>query len=197
VVILLSQVYPNLIATAFSAFLSRGNLSLFDAHFALAVAASPVTFYICFSAYLDAFRFQSTLFNRITSSKRTIRFLYLLLPWLWIGLHLYTSFSTTAFRNSDLCHGMTFTLWLEFQVVSNFVGVLDVMGMRDLWNDIEGRGGLGAVSLAAMWVWGIYLTRHRDDIYCEFVAQCLRDKPDSPVYKRWPRKIWRVPATCL
>ncbi|KAF8967420.1 hypothetical protein BDZ97DRAFT_1916712 [Flammula alnicola] len=166
VFMLLSQVYPIMIATALS--INTDNLSLFDAHFAVAVTASPVSFYLAYSSIRDAVGRPNTLFQKLKFGKRLIRLLGLALPILWLGVNLVISFSPRAFRNSpEYCQKMTFLGWVEFQTVSNFVGVLDVMGRRDLWNDLQGRGGLGALSLAAMWIWAIYLVRHRHDIYDE------------------------------
>jgi hypothetical protein len=145
VFMLLSQVYPILIATASS--IGSGNLSLFDAHYAVAVTASPITIYLVYSSFRDVFRRPNILFQKLTSSKAVVRYLGLLLPVLWLFVNVMTSFYTKAFSDSPLCRGMTLPLWIEFQIASNFVGVLDVMGRRDLINDIEERGGLGMVSL--------------------------------------------------
>ncbi|KAJ3506807.1 hypothetical protein NLJ89_g6663 [Agrocybe chaxingu] len=49
VVMLLSQIYPIMIATAGS--INSTNLSLFDAHFAVAVTASPVSVYLIMSLF--------------------------------------------------------------------------------------------------------------------------------------------------
>ncbi|KAF9035925.1 hypothetical protein BJ165DRAFT_1615332 [Panaeolus papilionaceus] len=163
VFMLLSQVYPILIATASS--VKTDNLSLFDAHFATAVTASPISVYIAYSSIRDFFLEPNTLFRRIKRGRKVIRFLGASLPFFWIAINVITSFHPRAFQNSpEYCRGVQFSQWLLFQIVSNFVGVLDVMGRRDLWSDIEGRGGLGAVSLISMWIWAIYLVRHRFDI---------------------------------
>jgi hypothetical protein len=163
---LLFQVYPIMLATAAS--INTDNLSLFDAHFAVAVTASPVSVYLAYSAARDVFNRPNTLFRNLTSGKTLIRCLGLALPVLWLAVNLTISFSPRAFRNSpENCQKMTVIGWFEFQVVSNFIGVLDVMGRRDLWNDLEGRGGLGAISLILMWIWAVYLVRHRYDILNE------------------------------
>jgi len=155
-----------MLATAAS--INTNNLSLFDAHFAVAVTASPVSVYLAYSAARDVFNRPNMLFRKLTSGKTLIRCLGLTLPVLWFAINLTISFSPRAFRNSpQYCQKMTFIGWFEFQAVSNFIGVLDVMGRRDLWNDLEGRGGLGAISLALMWIWGVYLVRHRYDILNE------------------------------
>jgi hypothetical protein len=86
---------------------------------------------------------------------------------------------------------MTVIGWFEFQVVSNFIGVLDVMGRRDLWNDLEGRGGLGAISLTLMWIWAVYLVRHRYDILNEIR---LRQEPQAThrFFRRKLLVVWSV-----
>jgi hypothetical protein len=163
---LLFQVYPIMLATAAS--INTDNLSLFDAHFAVAVTASPVSVYLAYSAARDVFNRPNTLFQKLTSGKTLIRCLGLALPVLWLAVNLTISFSPRAFRNSpENCQKMTVIGWFEFQAVSSFIGVLDVMGRRDLWNDLEGRGGLGAISLTLMWIWAVYLVRHRYDILNE------------------------------
>lgn len=193
VVMLLSQVYPNLLATAAS--IGKKNLTLFDAHLALAIAASPVTFYISISAFRDLLGYPNTLFSRISTAKHIIRLLGIFFPILWISLHATTSFSTKAFANSHLCEGMTVSQWIEFQAVSNFIGVLDVMGVRDLWSDLEGRGGLGATSLILAWIWAVYFVRHRGEIFENFQAR-KEEQLLYPIYIRWLRLIWQIPLSC-
>jgi len=116
---LLSQVYPILIATASS--IGSGNLS-FDAHYAIAVTASPITVYLVYSSFRDVFLHPNILFQKLTSSKAVVRYLGLLLPFLWLFVNLMTSFYTKAFSDSELCRGMRLSLWIEFQIASNFVG---------------------------------------------------------------------------
>ncbi|TFK32695.1 hypothetical protein BDQ12DRAFT_707569 [Crucibulum laeve] len=192
VFMLLSQVYPILISTAFS--IGRKSLSLFDAHFAVAVTASPVSVYLAYSSLRDLFGCPNIFFRQITYGKNPIRIMGALLPVLWVTVNIVISFSDTAFMDSDLCKGMTIPRWIEFQTVSNFLGVLDVMGRRDLWNDLEGRGGLGAVSLLSMWIWALYLVRHREDIFEEFRIRRSQDF-DRIFFTRWPRLIWHIPMS--
>jgi hypothetical protein len=190
---LLSQVYPILIATASS--IGSGNLSLFDAHYAVAVTASPITVYLVYSSFRDVFRRPNILFQKLTSSKTVVRYLGLLLPLLWLFVNLMTSFYTKAFSNSALCRGMTLSLWIEFQIASNFVGVLDVMGRRDLINDIEERGGLGMVCLIGMFIWAVYLVRHRYDIFYEYQTRRCELRR-LPTWKRIVFTVWNVPMAC-
>ena len=155
-----------MLATAAS--INTDNLSLFDAHFSVAVTASPVSVYLAYSAARDMFNRPNMLFRKLTYGKSLVRYLGLALPVIWLAINLTITFSPRAFRNSPQnCQKMTFIGWLQFQTLSNFVGVLDVMGQRDLWNDLESRGGLGAISLILMWIWAVYLVRHRYDILNE------------------------------
>jgi hypothetical protein len=193
VFMLLSQVYPILIATASS--IGSGNLSLFDAHYAVAVTASPITIYLVYSSFRDVFRHPNLLFQKLTSSKAVVRYLGLLLPLLWLFVNLMTSFYTKAFSDSPLCRGMTLSLWTEFQIASNFIGVVDVMGRRDLINDIEERGGLGMVSLCGIWIYGIYLVRHRYDIFYEYQTRRYKSRR-LPIWKRIFFTVWYVPVAC-
>ena len=120
---LISQVYRILIATASSIGSKPQNLSLFDAHYAIAVTASPITVYFVYSSYRDVFRIPNTLFQKLASSKAVVRYLGLLLPFLWLFVNLMTSFYAKAFEYSYLCQGLTLSLWIEFQIASNFTGV--------------------------------------------------------------------------
>jgi hypothetical protein len=184
---LLAQVYPIMLATAAS--INTDNLSLFDAHFAVAVTGSPVSVYLAYSAVLDLFNNPNTLFRKLAHGKTLIRCLGLALPVLWFAINLTISFSPRAFRNSpENCQKMTIVGWFEFQVVSNFIGVLDVMGRRDLWNDLQERGGLGAISLALMWIWAVYLVRHRYDILNEIRLRQER----QATHKFFRRKLFAV-----
>ena len=193
---LLSQVYPILIATASS--IGSGELSelsLFDAHYAIAVTASPITVYLVYSSFRDVFRRPNTLFQKLTSSKAVVRYLGLILPLLWLFVNLMTSFYTKAFRDSALCQGMTLSLWIEFQIASNFMGLLDVMGRRDLINDIQERGGLGLVSLLGLWIYGVYVVRHRYDIFYEY-QNWRHELRRLPTWKRTFLTVWYVPMAC-
>ncbi|EDR03024.1 uncharacterized protein LACBIDRAFT_307555 [Laccaria bicolor S238N-H82] len=190
---LLSQVYPILIATASS--IGSEDLSLFDAHYAVAVTASPITVYLVYSSFRDLFLGPNILFQKLMSSKAIVRYLGLMLPFLWLFVSLMTSFYTKAFRNSPLCRGMTLSLWTEFQLASNFIGVLDVMGKRDLIDDIVQRGGLGTVSLLGLWIYGIYLVRHRRDIFHKY--QTWQNKSQHlPTWKRIFLTVWYIPMAC-
>ena len=190
---LLSQVYPILIATASSIGSELGELSVYDAHYAVAVTASPITVYLVYSSFRDVFGHPNILFQKLMSSKAVVRYLGLLLPLLWLFVDLMTSFYTKAFNNSELCHGMTLSLWTEFQIASNFISVLDVK--QDLISDIEERGGLGMVSLLGLWIYGIYLVRHRFDIFYEYQTW-RRESQHLPTWKQIFLTVWYVPMTC-
>ena len=99
VIMLFFQVYPIMLATAAS--INTDNLS-FDAHFAVAVTASPVSVYLAYSAARDVFNRPNTLFLKLTSGKTLFRCLGLALPVLWLAINLIISFSPRAIRNSPL-----------------------------------------------------------------------------------------------
>jgi hypothetical protein len=189
---LFSQVYPILLATLAS--VHRTKLSLFDAHFAVAVSASPISVYLAYKALYDAYRHPDHFRHLMKDTAKTVaHWLALILPFLWLIVNVIVSFSPTAFTNSHLCQGMTVQRWFEFQIASNFVGVLDVMGMRDLWNDLSDRGGLGALSIAVLWAVGVYFARHHGDIWNLFHERRLEDRDcDRSFYIRWPRNVQKT-----
>jgi hypothetical protein len=122
--LLFSQTIPILVATLSS--IHSDNMSLFDAHFSAAVVASPMSIFVSASSVLYLFRPNGTsLFKKIPSHKARILILImgLILPLLWLSVSFVTSFSTTAFRNSRFCRGMSFLRWCEFVLVSSFTGV--------------------------------------------------------------------------
>lgn len=200
--LLFSQTIPILVATLSS--IGSKNLSLYDAHFAAAVTASPTSLLLSFSSVHYLLRHKETsLLKRIPSdeARTLIVIMGLLQPILWLSVSLVASFSTNAFSNSPLCAGVTFPSYLEFLLVSSFTGVLDVLGRRDLWDDLSKRCGLGLVSILWMLIWAVYLVRHREDI----LRECMIPIQDiklgkQPVQKRRLRLareylllLWRVP----
>ncbi|KAF9008308.1 hypothetical protein BDQ17DRAFT_1539525 [Cyathus striatus] len=168
---LLLQVYPILISTMAS--IHSGAFSLFDAHFQSRL---------------------QLLLQRIHRLKKLMIAFGVLLPALWITLHIIISFDGNAFRNSQYCSGTNILDWLVFLTVSNFVGVLDVMGRRDLWSDIQGRGCLGVISLVVLWMWGLYFVRHIDDILQEYVERRNTYRSYSRL-KRLAYLLWQIIAT--
>jgi len=132
------------------------------------------------------------MFKNIKTGKYAIRMLGIALPFLWLAINAMTSFHPKAFSNSSKhCQHASFALWFEYQILSNFVGILDVMGRRDLWNDFEHRGGLGLLALLGLWIWGMYLVRHKDDILAEYA---WRSEVNSNLFlvKRWYFRAWDV-----
>lgn len=189
---LYSQVYPILIATAASIGKDKRELrlSLFEAHFALAVTASPMSFYLSCIALYNALCGCYELL-RITSTNTAQvchQWLALLLPFLWLAISVVTSFSTKAFKNSHLCYDVDVGKWFEFIIRTNFFGFVDVMGLRDLWTDLTQRNGLGTISVILLWIWGVYFVRH---------IRCIRARfsDDRAEYRnlfflsRWPRYV--------
>jgi hypothetical protein len=160
---LYAQVYPILLSTLASA--KRKELRLFEANLALIITGSPISFFLVCEAYYGAYQNPRSLYDlRENTGKVFARWLGLLLPFIWLGLSLCVSFSTVAFIDSDLCEGTTFAQWLSFSLTSSFIGVLDVMGRRDLYLDYLTRFGLGNVSLIVLQIWCVYFIRHLWDI---------------------------------
>jgi hypothetical protein len=184
------QVFPILLATAAS--IGRGKLTLYEAHFSIAVTASPISIYLVYRAIYEAYKHPNFLHNISEDTKTTFaHLLSLILPILWLSLNIVISFSPSAFINSSLCKRMTLQYWLAFQVASNFLGALDVMGGRDVSIDWRSRKGLGIVSVFTMWVWGVYLVRHSRDIWDMFNKRRSLYK-HRPFYFRWPCHVQKA-----
>ena len=81
--------------------------------------------------------------------------------------------------------------------MSNFVGFLVLMPVMGEGEILSGRGGLVPISLAAMWVWAMYLVRHRQDIYEEIR---YRRSDEARVRAPWFARKWHflhdIPAAC-
>jgi hypothetical protein len=193
------------------------NLSLFDAHFTVAVTASPMSVFIACNCLLELGGMKTRLFRKMSSGspekKAVIVWLGLTLPLLWLSVSVVASFSATAFRNSShYCQKASFPLYLEFLIASSMTGVLDVMGRRDLINDLVNRKGLGLASLLGLWIWGIYLVRHREEIVREWkesyrmyvVENLCVNEPGTPAVKRLYGRLlkrsailaWYLPKLC-
>jgi len=95
------QHYAILLSVLLS--ITRQQLSLFDANYALMVNSSPLAMHVVFTSIRDLLGFETDLFQRINSYPRTVRlFVVLLLP-LWLGLKLALPLSSRAFTDSGLC----------------------------------------------------------------------------------------------
>ncbi|KAG2021363.1 hypothetical protein CC2G_006609 [Coprinopsis cinerea AmutBmut pab1-1] len=207
VLLLYSQTYPVLVAICSSIY--SENLSVYDAQLGINLAASPMCAYVVGCSILHALGVNTSLYAKLTSTetRRIIFLLGLALPWLWLANNVVLSFSTTAFKNSEHCAEMTIPRFLEFMIVSTFTGVLDVLGRRDLYDDLKRRGGLGLISLVVLWVYGWYLARHREEIIrlaksaeeTPFRTKITRVLPYGDrlisIYGR-VRLIWRLPWAC-
>ena len=101
----IAQLYVILLSTLSS--VNRQQLSLFDANYALMVSSSPFAIYLVFSVR-SLLGFDTSLFERVKSYPRVIRFFGALLLPLWLGLRLTLRLSTKAFKDSELCENPTF-----------------------------------------------------------------------------------------
>ena len=106
----LLQIYPVLLSTLLS--INTQTLSLYDASFALLLTSSPLTVYLAVASICDLFGFETNLYKRIKSHRRTIRILGALIPFLWFGLSLTLRLSDRAFVDSKLCRGSSFKDWV-------------------------------------------------------------------------------------
>jgi len=105
----LLQFYPVLLSALLS--ITRGQLSLFDANYALLLSSSPLAVYLISSTICDLFGIKNDLSDMMRSHRRIIRLLGALFPFLWLGLSLTIGFSTQAFKDSELCRDTTFNGW--------------------------------------------------------------------------------------
>ena len=102
----IAQFYAILLSTLSS--VNRQQLSLFDANYALMVSSSPFAIYLVFSSIRSLLGFDTSLFKRVKSYPRVIRFFGALLLPLWLGLRLTLRLSTKAFKDSGLCENPAF-----------------------------------------------------------------------------------------
>lgn len=195
-----SQAIPVLVATLSS--IHSDNLSLFDAHFAAAVTASPIAIYIVASSLRYPFcKEEPLLFTKISSREAKVLICMMggiIFPCLWLSVSLVTSFSSTAFRNSSYCEGMDLPRYMEFLFASSFTGVL---GRRDLWDDFSKRRGLGFISLIWLLHLVVYLVHHREKIIEICMAPIVELKAEKHSRGMWRWQLakeyillgWRLP----
>jgi hypothetical protein len=107
----LIQFYPILLSTLLS--INRQDLSLYDASYALLLSSSPLTIYLVVASICDLVGFETNLYRRINSHRRTIRTLGVLVPFLWLGLSITLRLSDRAFVNSELCRNSSLKDWFS------------------------------------------------------------------------------------
>lgn len=98
----LLQIYPVLLSALIS--INRETLSIDDIGYALALTWSPLTIYLVFASCCDILGAKTGLYKRITSHPRIVRFLLVLIPFLWLGLTLTAALSSRTFVNSNRGH---------------------------------------------------------------------------------------------
>ena len=107
---LLFQIYPILLSTLLS--VNRKQLTVSDAHFAIAVSSSPLTVYLVVASIGDLFGIKTGLCKRIKSHRRIIRALGAVVLPLWTGLSMTSRMSRTAFTDSPCSDDFSFGGWL-------------------------------------------------------------------------------------
>ena len=106
----LTQFYPIFLLMLLS--INQQQLSLFDAQYALIISASPLMGYLVIASLCDFFRRKTKLYKRIRSHSHIICFFGALIPFLWVGLSITLVLSSTAFKDSKLCHDSTSKNWV-------------------------------------------------------------------------------------
>ncbi|SJL16023.1 uncharacterized protein ARMOST_19538 [Armillaria ostoyae] len=99
--VVLLQVYSILLVTFIG--MSRGNLSMADAHFALSITVSPLSIYFLYSTLRVCLKNRNTLYERLGKSKIMVGALTTLMLVLWIVLDLLIYFA-------NVFEGETWTL---------------------------------------------------------------------------------------
>jgi hypothetical protein len=156
----LIQIYPILLSTLISA-VGRHDLYIYDASFALLLTSSPLTVYMVVASICDLFWFETDLYKRIKSDRRTLRILGALVSLLWFGLSVILTLSDHAFFNSDSCSISTFkTWWLNLYLSITYYSPFQpgYFGV--------GLGVLPALGLA----FGLCLFRRRSQVMKDFRA---------------------------
>jgi hypothetical protein len=153
------QIYPILLSTLLS--INTQTLSLFDASFALILTSSPLMIYLVVASICGFFGFETNLYKRIKSYRRTTRILGALVPFLWLGLNLILAFSDKAFVGSEHCRGVSFKDWLLGVVGSLLASSAITSGYFGV-----GFGVLPAFVLS----FGLCLFRRRSQVMKDFRA---------------------------
>jgi hypothetical protein len=106
----LIQIYPVLLSALAS--VSRQQLSIYDANYALSLSMSPPAVYLMTSSIFNLFGIKTDLYEQIDSYRWVVRALGALAPLFWFGLNFTIGFSTRAFKDSELCRNSTFKDWI-------------------------------------------------------------------------------------
>ena len=123
---LLIQFYPILISTLLS--IKRGQLSVFDAYFALILSLSPLAAYLSFASMCDLCGIRTDLFKRIKYYRNIVRTLGALVPLLWTALAVIERFSGKAFLDSPCIPALTSLGWLNEHFVTETILSLSAIG---------------------------------------------------------------------
>ncbi|PBK91950.1 hypothetical protein ARMGADRAFT_993961 [Armillaria gallica] len=109
--VVLLQVYSILLVTFIG--MSRGNLSMADAHFALSITVSPLSIYFLYSTLRVCLKKRNTLYERLGKSKIMVGALTTLMLVLWIVLDLLIYFANVF--EGETCASPTFIGWFFYR----------------------------------------------------------------------------------
>ncbi|KAK0216647.1 hypothetical protein EDD85DRAFT_869782 [Armillaria nabsnona] len=112
--VVLLQVYSILLVTFIG--MSRGNLSMADAHFALSITVSPLSIYFLYSTLRVCLKKRNTLYERLGRSKIMVGALTTLMLVLWIVLDLLIYFANVF--EGETCASPTFIGWFFYRSVT-------------------------------------------------------------------------------
>ncbi|KAK0220688.1 hypothetical protein IW262DRAFT_1386260 [Armillaria fumosa] len=112
--VVLLQVYSILLVTFIG--MSRGNLSMADAHFALSITVSPLSIYFLYSTLRVCLKKRNTLYERLGKSKIMVGALTTPMLVLWIILDLLIYFANVF--EGETCASPTFIGWFFYRSVT-------------------------------------------------------------------------------
>ena len=164
----LIQSYPILLSMLLS--INRNQLSVHDAHCALALTSHPLMAHLAISSICHIFGVQTDLYRRIRSHRRIISVLGALILLLWFALSLALRLSNQAFSDSREYGGWDFMEWLR-NLISYIFTPVPV-------------GGAWIYALVTASIFLLCLFRRRSQLMADLRA-----------HREGAPKLWSVPWT--
>lgn len=157
--------------------INRGQLSIYDANFSLAVTSPPFSIYLLFSALEDQFIAPSEIFERCGKWRRWLRYLAFLHSGLWFIVITTQTLSETAFTDSALCGLEEFGSWTKM-IAWRAIQLVFPFTSYFFFGD-----SIGLFTLVQWGLFVIYLFRHHHVILEEHRERWARRPHDGPTFK--------------